>query len=172
MQFKISGQIRRGWMRSTGSRSKRRPVPDRVVPVPPRPLLCGVGFSTKCVTFHIMYASCGVCIFVLVAPLHMYDISKCSSLSALGGGIVSMHVTIHIDALILVAKVTNVINCSNLLICLFHSILCVYLLSIMSIGFRSIFMPSVQWCNSCIFVCPMVTRTNLQSVLHAVADFL
>ena len=82
-----------------------------------------------------------------------------------------MHVTVHIDALISIAKVLNGKNCCNLLICLFHSISCVYLLSIMSTCFRSIFMPSLKWYNPCIFMCPVVTTTIMQSREHVVADF-
>ena len=42
---------------------------------------------------------------MLVAPFCMHDISKCSSRDALHVSVICMHVTINIDALILVAKV-------------------------------------------------------------------
>ena len=46
----------------------------------------------------------------------MHDISKCSSLDALHVSVICMHVTVHIDALIIVARVLYDVYCWNLLI--------------------------------------------------------
>ena len=51
-----------------------------------------------------------------VAPFCAYDMSKCSSQSVLHDGVVCIHVNVHIDALIFVAKLLSDINCWNLLI--------------------------------------------------------
>ena len=54
--------------------------------------------------------------FLHVAPFCVYDMSKCSSLDALDDDVVCIHVPVHIDALIFVAKLPSDINCWNLLI--------------------------------------------------------
>ena len=48
----------------------------------------------------------------------------------------------------------------NLLFCHFRCILCVHLLRMMSTCFRSIFMPSLQWCNPCIFLSLVVSASR------------
>ena len=53
---------------------------------------------------------------MLVAPFCMYDMSKCSSQSAIYDGVVCIHAPVHIDALIFLAKLLYDINCWNLLI--------------------------------------------------------
>ena len=68
----------------------------------------------KSLVFYIMHASCVTRNSLHACPFVMYDICNCSSLSALPGGIVCMHVTVHLVALIIVAKVLNVIIYWNL----------------------------------------------------------
>ena len=58
-----------------------------------------------------MRACLDACNFVHVFPMLMYDMSKCSSHSALHDGLVCIHVPVHIDALIIVAKMLCDINC-------------------------------------------------------------
>ena len=53
---------------------------------------------------------------VHIAPCCMHFMSKCSSQSSHHDGVVCIHVTVHIDALIFVAKLLSDINCWNLLI--------------------------------------------------------
>ena len=53
---------------------------------------------------------------MLVAPICVYDMSKCSSLDALHDRVVCMHVSANLYALIFVAEVLSDINCWNLLI--------------------------------------------------------
>ena len=53
-------------------------------------------------------------ISVLGTPFCAYDISKCSSLDALHVSGICMHVTVHIDAIIIVAKVLYDVVCWNL----------------------------------------------------------
>ena len=59
----------------------------------------------------------------------------------------------------------------NLVICLFHCILCVHPMSMSSTCVLYYIMPSLQWCLCCIFVIFVVTSTSMQSGLHDVADF-
>ena len=49
-----------------------------------------------------------------IAPICAYDISKCSSRADLHVSVICMHVTIHIDVLIFVAKVLYDDVCWNL----------------------------------------------------------
>ena len=53
-------------------------------------------------------------ISVLGTPFCAYDISKCSSLDALHVSGICMHVTVHIDAIIIVAKVLYDVACWKL----------------------------------------------------------
>ena len=46
-----------------------------------------------------------------MCPNCMYDMSKCSSLDALADGVVCMHVTVHLDAIIPVAKLLVAVKC-------------------------------------------------------------
>ena len=46
----------------------------------------------------------------------VHDMSKCSSLDSLHDSCIFLHVPVHIDALIFVAKLLSDINCWNLLI--------------------------------------------------------
>ena len=50
------------------------------------------------------------------APFCSHNMSKCTSQCALHDGVVCIHVPVHIDALIFVAKLLSDINCRNLLI--------------------------------------------------------
>ena len=59
----------------------------------------------------------------------------------------------------------------NLVIWLFHSILCVHPMSMSSTCVWYYNMPSLQGCLSCIFVIYVVTSTSMQSSLRDVADF-
>ena len=59
-------------------------------------------------------------------------------------------------------------NCYNLPICHFYIFLCDFLLSIMSTCFRSIIMPSLQGCNTCIFICLVVSSSSFWSGILAV----
>ena len=61
-------------------------------------------------------------------------------------------------------------DCCNLPICLFHSISCEFLLTIISTCFRGIFIPYLQWSNPCILICPVVTSTSMQNRVLAIAD--
>ena len=60
---------------------------------------------------HSMCASLSRHIRVLVAPIHAYGMMKCSSRYALHVSAIWMYVPIHIDAIILVARVLYDINC-------------------------------------------------------------
>ena len=59
----------------------------------------------------------------------------------------------------------------NLVICLFHCILCVHPMSLMSTRVLHYIMPYLQGGLSCIFVIYVVTSTSTQSSLDDVADF-
>ena len=48
---------------------------------------------------------------MFVAQFHAYDISKSSTRDDLHVSVIFMHVTVHIDAIILVAKVLYDVNC-------------------------------------------------------------
>ena len=72
------------------------------------PLRKGI-FSSKSLFSYLMLHSCGVNNFVHACPFVVNDIRNCSPLNDPHDGVVGMHVTIHIDALITVAKVLNVI---------------------------------------------------------------
>ena len=58
-----------------------------------------------------MYACLDGHNFVHIGPLVMFFICKCSSLNSLHSGIVVMHVTSHLEALIIVAKVHVAVKC-------------------------------------------------------------
>ena len=49
--------------------------------------------------------------FMHITPFYMHIMSKCSSHDALDGGVVFIHVTVNLDALIFVAKLLSDINC-------------------------------------------------------------
>ena len=59
----------------------------------------------------------------------------------------------------------------NLVICLFHCILCVHPMIMSSTCDFNYIMPSLQGCLSCIFVIFVVTYTSMQISLRDVADF-
>ena len=59
-------------------------------------------------------------------------------------------------------------NYYNLTNCHFYIFLCDFILSIIYTCFRSIIMPSVQGCNPCIFICPVVSASSLWSGLLAI----
>ena len=63
-------------------------------------------------------------------------------------------------------------NCYNLLFCHSLRILCVHPMSMMSTCFRRIFIPSLHWCNPCIFVCLLVSAPSLWSGLLVVIVLL
>ena len=60
----------------------------------------------------------------------------------------------------------------NLVICLFHCILCVGPMGMGSTCVLNQIMPSLQWCLSCIFVIYVVTSTSMQTRLRDVAVFM
>ena len=62
-------------------------------------------------------------------------------------------------------------NCYNLMICLFHCILCVHPMRLMSTCVLNYAMPYLQGCMPCIFVINVVTRTSMQTRLRDVGDF-
>ena len=74
--------------------------------------------------------------FVHMGPFCVHDMSKCSPLDALDDGVVCIHITVNIDALIIVAKLLCDINCWNLL-------------------FVNIMYASCEWCNF-VLVDPMI----------------
>ena len=59
----------------------------------------------------------------------------------------------------------------NLMICLFHCILCVHPMSLMSICVLNYIMPSLLGCLPCIFVIYVVTSTSMQTRLRDVSVF-
>ena len=59
----------------------------------------------------------------------------------------------------------------NLVICLFHCILCVHPMRMRTIGVLFYAIPSLQGCMPCIFVISVVTSTSMQTRLRDVADF-
>ena len=61
--------------------------------------------------------------------------------------------------------------CQNLVICLFHCILCVHPMSMSSTCVLNYIMPSLQRCLYCIFVIYVVTSTRMQNSLRDVVDF-
>ena len=61
-------------------------------------------------------------------------------------------------------------DCCNLMICLFHCILCVHPMSMSSICILFYIMSSLQGCMPCIFVIYVVTSTSMPSSLRDVAD--
>ena len=63
-------------------------------------------------------------------------------------------------------------NCYNLVICLFHCILCVHPMSLMSTWVLSYIMPSLLWCNPCIFVSLVVSASSSWSRVLAVTVLL
>ena len=60
----------------------------------------------------------------------------------------------------------------NLLFCLFHCILCVHPMSLMYTWVLSYIMPSLLWCNLCIFVSLVVSASSLWSRVLVVAILL
>ena len=60
---------------------------------------------------NFMYASCEWCNFVPVDPMSMILLSTCSSLHAVHVGVLLIHVRLHFDILIPVAKVHVAVNC-------------------------------------------------------------
>ena len=60
----------------------------------------------------------------------------------------------------------------NLVICLFHCILCVHPMSMSSTCVFSYIMPSLQWCHPCIFVILVLSASSSWSRVLAVAVFL
>ena len=63
-------------------------------------------------------------------------------------------------------------NCYNLVICLFHCILCVHPMSLMSTLILSYIMPPWQWCNPCIFLSLVVSASSLLSRVLVVTVLL
>ena len=60
---------------------------------------------------NIKYASCEWYNFVPVDPMMMILICTCSALHALHVGVICIHVRVHLDILIPVAKVHVAVNC-------------------------------------------------------------
>ena len=60
---------------------------------------------------NIMYASCECHYFVSVDAMMMILICTCSAIHALLVGVLCIHVRVHIDILISVAKVLADVNC-------------------------------------------------------------
>ena len=73
-------------------------------------LLCDVNYCNLLIV-NIMYASCECYNFVSVDPMMLILISTCYALHALHVGVLCIHVRVHLDILVPIAKVHVAVNC-------------------------------------------------------------
>ena len=67
--------------------------------------------SWNLLVVNAMYATCEWCNFVSVDAMMMILICTCSALHDLNFGLICIHVRVHLDTLIPVAKVHIAVNC-------------------------------------------------------------